>query len=101
MKKNIKFIGYIALTFLLTIFFLNLFLPVKTFSKEENRTLASKPKLQLSSIIDGSYFSSYNKYLEDQFWNKATWKSLKTKFEKFIGLKKIDNIYFGNNKLIE
>lgn len=101
MKKNIKFIGYIALTFLLTIFFLNLFLSVKTFSKEENRTLASKPKLQLSSIIDGSYFSSYNKYLEDQFWNKATWKSLKTKFEKFIGLKKIDNIYFGNNKLIE
>ncbi len=102
MKKNNYFIGYIALIFLLTIFFINLFSPSLTFSTEENRNLASKPKLNLDSVLDGSYSSSYNKYLEDQFFNRTMWKSLKTNFEKNIGLKKIDNIYFGKDtRLIE
>ena len=102
MKKDNYFIGWITLIFLLTIFFINLFSPSITFSNEENRTLAKKPKLNLDNVLNGSYSSSYNSYLEDQFFNRSMWKSIKTNFEKQIGLKKIDNIYFGkNDRLIE
>ncbi len=102
MKEKTYFIGYLTLIYLLTIFFINLFSPSLKFSEEENRPLASKPEMNVSNVTDGSYFTSYNKYIEDQFWNRTTWKSLKTNIEKSIGLKKIDNIYFGkNNRLIE
>ncbi len=102
MKEKTYFIGYFTLIYLLTIFFINLFSPSLNFSEKENRPLASKPEMNVSNVTDGSYFTSYNKYIEDQFWNRTTWKSLKTNIEKTIGLKKIDNIYFGkNNRLIE
>lgn len=102
MEEKTSFIGWITLLYLLAIFFINLLSPSLSFSNEENRTLASKPKINFNNAMDGSYFTSYNKYLEDQFWNRNMWKSLKTNFEKEIGLKKIDNIYFGeNNRLIE
>ena len=102
MKKHNYFIGWITLIFLLTIFFINFFSPTLTFSNQENRILASKPKLDFDSLLDGSYFSSYSKYLEDQFWNRTMWKSFKTSFEKKIGLKKIDHLYFGKDgRLIE
>ena len=58
MKEKTYFIGYLTLIYLLTIFFINLFSPSLNFSKEENRPLVSKPKMNTNNIIDGSYFTS-------------------------------------------
>ena len=102
MKKKTHFFGWLTLIFLLTIFFMNFFSPDIKFSKEENRTMAQKPKMDAQGVWNGSYGSNYDAYMEDQFWNRSFWKRMKTKFEKTIGLKKIDNIYFGNDgRLIE
>lgn len=98
--KKINIFGYIVLVLLLTITFVNIFTPIKKFSNEENRELSKKPDLNFTNLRDSSYFIDYNKYLEDQFVNRPFWMSLKTKFEKLIGVKKINNIYFGEDGLL-
>ena len=98
--KKFNIIGYLILVIILSITFVNIFTPNKKFSNIENRELESKPEFNFTSIIDDSYFKEYNKYVEDQFANRSFWMGLKTKFEKFIGRKKIDNIYFGKDNLL-
>lgn len=102
MKKNTNIVGYVVLTFLLSIFFQNIFTKDKTFSNIENRHLQEKPNFSILSLQNNMYINDLNKYVEDQFAMKTKWMNLKTTFEKSIGIKKIKNIYFGKDKkLIE
>ena len=98
--KKFNIVGYIILVIILTITFVNIFTPNKKYSNIENRELESKPELNFSNLRDNTYFTEYNKYVEDQFANRPFWMGLKTKFEKLIGRKKINDIYFGKNGLL-
>ena len=41
--------------------------PDKSFSENENRALASMPKLSLDSLLSGEFATDYETYLTDQF----------------------------------
>ncbi|MGN1024744.1 MAG: DHHW family protein [Lachnospiraceae bacterium] len=74
----------------------------RTFSENENRNLAQKPKLTLSGILDGSYEEDFENYLTDQFPLRDNWISLKTRAELAMGKREVNGVYFASdNYLLE
>ncbi|MGL4521047.1 MAG: DHHW family protein [Bacilli bacterium] len=57
------------------------FLPKHSFSKFENRNLASFPELTKDSVIDGSFTSEFETYIQDHFPVRNAWISSKTKLD--------------------
>lgn len=49
------------------ILLVNLIVPNKEKSEEENRMLETKPKASAASIISGDYMEQWEKYVSDQF----------------------------------
>ena len=79
-KRRIEaVIGTGFLICILGIGLLNLIIPSKKISEEENRRLQQKPEFSVSSVTSGSYMDQYEKYQADQFvgkwcfyWKKGT-----------------------------
>ena len=99
-KKNTP-LFYILLfpslaAFLVIFLLINVLSKPRTFSPQENRNLAQKPELTLSSVLDGSYTSMLTSYMEDQFVGRDYWIRLRNNTRKAIGFKENDGIYFGN-----
>lgn len=100
MKKNVYVIGWVLFVIFGFFFFTFLLKDDKNFSKEENRTLSQKPKFTLTSFIDNDYQKEYESYSSDQFPNRSFWMQIKTNTEKFLGVKKINGVYFGKDNML-
>lgn len=90
----------LAGTFLLVILLfalINLCTKTKTFSESENRNLAQRPHISLSTIADGSYFSNMTSYFSDQFFARDGWISLKLKEDSLLGRKENGGVYLCSN----
>ena len=72
-------IGKIFVLSLFLILLVNLIVPNKEKSEEENRMLETKPKASAASIISGDYMEQWEKYVSDQFfgWLSALGKRVK------------------------
>lgn len=80
----------------------DLWQPDRGFSENENRILASKPKLTMETLFDGSFMTDYETYITDQFAFRDGWITLKTHGEKWLGKKDINGVYLlDNGELIE
>ena len=80
----------IGIGFLICVFgigIINLLLPSKKISEEENRGLQQKPELSVSAVTSGSYMDQYEKYQADQFMGRNMWRSLKVGFSRLAGSK--------------
>lgn len=76
--------------------------PDRGFSENENRILASKPKLTMETLFDGSFMKDYETYISDQFVFRDGWITLKTYGEKWLGKKDINGVYLlPDGELIE
>ena len=76
--------------------------PDRSFSKNENRTLATAPKFTVKSLIKGEFASDYEKYLSDQFVLRDEWIAVKTISEIAFMKKDINGVYLGkDNYLLE
>ncbi|MFY9198410.1 MAG: hypothetical protein WBK75_02075 [Acutalibacteraceae bacterium] len=65
-KSNlITIIVFITLVYSLSV--LNVFSKDKDFSLNENRYLASKPKVTIKSVFDGQFGKKFEQYINDQF----------------------------------
>ncbi len=72
--------------------------PKKDFSENENRKLASFPKFQISSIIDGEYMENLGKYINDHFPYRDLFVSMKNKFEiEILNKKLVNNIFIAED----
>lgn len=104
MKKNLRELSTIVV-FLLFIFGITTISLLKediAFSENENRYLAGKPELSVNDLLNGSFETNYEEYIEDQFILRDTWISLKTGFDLVINKKDVNSVYFGkDNYLIE
>ena len=100
MKKNVYVIGWVLFVIFGFFFFTFILTSDKTFSKEENRTLTQKPKFTLTSFINNDYQKEYESYSSDQFPNRSFWMQIKTNTEKFLGVKKINGVYFGKDNML-
>lgn len=95
-QKRIE--GTVGKTFiigLILFFLLNLIVPDKEMSEEENRMLAAKPKLTWSSLTSGDFMSKTEDYLADQFAGRNLWRSLKVTLNRIGGSKEENDVLIG------
>ncbi|MFI3254951.1 MAG: DHHW family protein [Eubacteriales bacterium] len=67
-----------------------------TFSPTENRELAQSPEFSVEAMMDGSYMTSYETYLNDQFIFRDHWVALKAVVERVIGKNENNGVIFGS-----
>ena len=89
----------LLITFVLLIGFTVVSLIVKdrTFSDNENRTLAQRPQLTKEGVQDGSYFTDLSSYLADQIFGRDTWLELQYIGTVLTGQKESGGVYLGKN----
>ena len=76
---------------------INLVLPSKDFSANENRSLAKMPSLSLSAIRDGSFFTDFSSYYADQFLLRDLWTSIKFHADYIMGQREFSGVYVGKD----
>lgn len=104
MKKNINQIvtTVVFLVFIFAFTIATLVAPKRTFSENENRSLAQAPEVSVKSIFDGSFSKNYETYLTDQFVLRDGWIAVKTMAEMALLKKDINDVYLAeDNYLIE
>ncbi|MBR5510510.1 MAG: hypothetical protein IKV59_10695 [Lachnospiraceae bacterium] len=67
----------------------------RIYSDWEKRMLAQRPEFTVSSLMEGTYGTSYEEWLTDQFPGRDRWVSVKTRCEILLGKKEIQGIYLG------
>ncbi len=91
-KSNlITIIVFITLVYSLSV--LNIFSKDKDFSLNQNRYLASKPKVTIKSIFDGQFGKKFEQYINDQFVFRDLWMSSKTSLQIGLKNKDINGVY--------
>lgn len=88
-------IGFCAILFLVCI--LNILTPSRSFSDNENRTLALFPAISAQSIFSGEFMTEFETYANDQFPMRDFWVSLKANAERAIGKKENNGVLFAKN----
>lgn len=95
MKKAAKisvmavFLGFIGLFFVL-----NLVLPSRDFSEQENRYLQQRPAFTFRALFSGSFTEQFEKYTTDQFAFRDTWTTLKARCELLTGKRENKGVYY-------
>lgn len=69
----------------------------RDFSENENRVLASFPKLTVSSIADGTFMKNFETYMSDQFVLRDKMISLKSYFDRLSGKREANGVYIGDD----
>ena len=107
-KSTQKLQIIIFLSFIALFFVLNLALPDKEFSEQENRYLQTVPSFSLQALFAGRYTTDFEAYTTDQFASRDTWTSLKARSELFVGKQENNDVYYcrsdalpGGTALIE
>ena len=71
--------------------------PVRVFSDFEKRALAQFPRFDLSSLIDNDYTKDLESYINDQFFGRDFWVSLKSSIETGLGKSENNGILLGSD----
>ena len=88
----------IGMAFVVCIVFflvLNIIVPNKEMSEEENRMLAGRPKLTIESLVSGDFMDKFETYQADQFVGRNTWRKLKTALDRIGGSKEENGVLIG------
>lgn len=103
MKKSALWIqAVILLAFLAAFFLLNLVLPDRDFSEQENRYLQAAPHFSFSELFSGKFTSKFETYVTDQFAFRDTWTSLKARVERLTGKDSNNDVFLcSGDTLIE
>lgn len=104
MKKKTKSYKYffrnMGLLFpilLIVVFLISIFLPERSFSEKENRVLASKPDLTISSLVSGQFEKKYETYVNDQFPMRDMWVELKAGTDLLMGKTRSNGVFLGKD----
>ncbi len=71
--------------------------PEQTYSAEERRMLAERPKLTKKSVLRGKFQQKYEKYLGEQFPGRTKLVTLRTKLSRLLGERDANGVYFGKD----
>ena len=97
-KKGVPAESILAAAFgvcILVLVTVNLFWPDHEISEKENRMLASKPKLSVSSVLSGDYMEKYESYMTDQFAGRDFFRNIKVTLGRFGGNKDQNGVLYG------
>lgn len=96
-KVQEKLVGIIFILTLFLFLIINVIVPDREKSVQENRMLATKPKFRLSSLISGDYDEKFEAYMDDQFIGRDMWRKLKVTVDRIGGSRLENGVYIGTN----
>lgn len=96
-KVQEKLVGIIFILTLFLFLIINVIVPDREKSVQENRMLATKPKFRLSSLISGDYDEKFEAYMDDQFVGRDMWRKLKVTVDRIGGSRLENDVYIGTN----
>lgn len=96
-KVQEKLVGIIFILTLFLFLIINVIVPDREKSVQENRMLVTKPKFRLSSLISGDYDEKFEAYMDDQFVGKDMWRKLKVTVDRIGGSRLENGVYIGTN----
>ena len=96
-KVQEQLVGIIFILILFLFLIINIIVPNKEKSVQENRMLATKPKFRLSSLISGDYDEKFEAYMDDQFVGRDMWRKLKVAVDRIGGSRLENGVYIGTN----
>ena len=96
-KVQEQLVGIIFILILFLFLIINIIVPNKEKSVQENRMLATKPKFRLSSLISGDYDEKFEAYMDDQFVGRDMWRKLKVTVDRIGGSRLENGVYIGTN----
>lgn len=99
-KTSQRITAIVFCAFLAGFGILHILLPDKDFSPVENRTLAQAPAFSWESLLDGSFTTKMEAYLEDQFPLRDGWMGLKNRYELLLGKREFHGVYLCGDRLI-
>ena len=88
-------VSIIFYTLLFVAVIINLFVPNKAYSDEENRSLKQFPDIKLSAFADGSFFEDFEDYYSDQFLMRNVWIRMKFYTQYVVGKREFSDVYVG------
>lgn len=94
-KENILGMAFVSCVFLFML--LNVIVPDKEMSKQQNKMLAQRPKISLEGLISGTYMERYENYLKDQFAGSDVLQKLQVSLKRLGGSKLENGIYIGKD----
>lgn len=101
-KTTNRILAAFFFVFIAGFFLLNLCLPDKTFSEQENRSLQTLPRFTITSLFSGQYTTRFETYCSDQFAGRNTWIEMKAFTELAQGKKQNNGVFFcDGGRLIE
>ncbi len=78
----------------------NLLIPEKSFSENENRYLSQMPKFSLSGLLSGDFMNRTDEYVNDQFIFRDMWISVQSTAEYALGKRESNGVYVGPTALM-
>lgn len=90
-------VGKAFILCMILFFLLNLIVSDKEKSEEENRMLATMPKLTWSNLTSGDFMTKYETYLSDQFAGRNFWRSIKVGLSSLGGSREEEDILIGKD----
>ena len=96
-KVQEQLVGIIFILILFLFLIINIIVPNKEKSVQENRMLVTKPKFRLSSLISGDYDEKFEAYMDDQFVGRDMWRKLKVTVDRICGSRLENGVYIGRN----
>ena len=90
-------LGIVFITVLPVILLLNILIPDKGFSENENRVLASFPEMSVSQMSSGRMASQFETYANDQFFLRDFWVTLKAGFDRLLLKVENNGVYLGKH----
>lgn len=93
--KIMLFICFISFFGLITIF-----TPDTAFSEDENRILAQMPSPTLKKIKSGKFMKEFEVYLQDQFFGKHLWLTVKSQSEQARLQQENNGVFIGKDHFL-
>ena len=101
-KKAMWTEAILFLLFIFAFFILNMVLPDRESSEQENRRLQQRPEFSFETLFSGSYTKDFETYITDQFTLRDEWITVKAASELALGKKQNNNMFLcGGDTIIE
>ena len=92
-----KYFGIIFAICILAFSVLLIVLPKQEFSENENRYLEEFPEFNLDTLLDGSFMTDLEKYVQDHFPFRNSFVNVKSNTELLLGKTENNNVYIGKD----
>lgn len=90
----------LVIAFIIIFAVINLVVPDRLYSQEENRTLAQRPSASARNLADGSFFSDLETCYSDQFVLRDKWVMLQANLARLTGRRELNGVYIGKKKYL-